>query len=483
MNSSAQLRSDPEDFAPDFNSTEAANAALPPSELQQPALKQQVAERLAAHRARRLPTAAPETPGPTGNHANDRTPHLRPRSARIAAAVAERYAQSPSYRAFLSSEAERSVQQAHAAADIATINAHAIDLAQQQLLADLDRWQWTSATEPDTSASAAMAASSVVTRMHAASAPSPAVSASAPTATPVHEVATPAFTVRLYEDVGPMPSVPSRRAGGSPSINLADTDFDAEREALDDEITFRKDPWFEEITAPEPLPANLIEFPRQLIAARKARPRRAEGPLLDDETGADATSQLRIFEVEADQISAAPANDSVTPDWTSITLAALPSAAPELYAWGDGSPTLVPQAAPVSRRLMSGLVDATLIAAATILFLATAAETHLLLTHGANLRLSLPFAAATIGGSGAALTLLYLLLSFTLGDQTAGMRFARIGLCTFADENPTRRAMRRRLLAMFLSAVPLGLGFLWACLDEDRLGWHDRMSRMYQRAY
>ena len=23
----------------------------------------------------------------------------------------------------------------------------------------------------------------------------------------------------------------------------------------------------------------------------------------------------------------------------------------------------------------------------------------------------------------------------------------------------------------------------WALLDEDRLGWHDRMSRMYQRAY
>lgn len=482
MNSSAQLRSDPDDFAPDFHSTEAAPATLPPFALTEPALKQQVAERLAAHRARRLPTAAPETPVLPGNRANDRandrTP--RPRSARIAAAVAERYAQSPTYRAFLSSEAERSVQQAHAAAEIATINAHAIALAQQQLLADLDQWQWTSATEPDTSASAAVAAANVVTRMHAAAARTAALAA---VPLPVHELATPTFTVRLYEDVGPTSPAPSHRAGGSPSIDLADTNLDAEREALDDEITFRKDPWFDEITALEPLPANLIEFPRQLIAARKARPRRAEGPLLDDETGADPTSQLRIFEVEADQLSSAPAIDSVTPDWTSITLAALPSAAPEPYAWGDSSPTLVPQAAPISRRLISGLVDASIIAAGTTLFLATAAKTHLLLTHATTLRLSLPFAAASIAGSVAALTLLYLLLSFTFGDQTAGMRFARIGLCTFADENPTRRAMRRRLLAMFLSAVPLGLGFLWATLDEDRLGWHDRMSRIYQRAY
>ncbi len=480
MNSSALLRSDPDDLAPDFDSTEAATAAFSPLELKQPALKQQVAERLAAHRARRSPTAGASEPATLSTEATRSNSSSRPRSARIAAAVAERYAQSPSYRAFLSSEAERSVQHAHAAAEIATINAHAIALAQQQLLADLEQWQWTSATEPDTSASAAVAAADVVTMMHA----TPAAIVPAPTAPAlVQEVAPHAFTVRLYENVGPAAPTPSRRAGGTASIDLSDADSDAEREALDDEITFRKDPWFDEITAPEPLPANLIEFPRQLIAARKARPRRAEGPLLADETGSDSTSQLRIFEVEADQISAAPANDSVTPDWTSITLAALPSSAPEPNVWGDGSPTLVPQAAPVARRLMSGLVDGVLIAAATTLFLATAAETHLLLSHGAILRLSLPFAAAAITGSGAALTLLYLLLSFTLGDQTAGMRYARIGLCTFADENPTRRAMRRRLLAMFLSAAPLGLGFVWACLDEDRLGWHDRMSRMYQRAY
>jgi hypothetical protein len=63
------------------------------------------------------------------------------------------------------------------------------------------------------------------------------------------------------------------------------------------------------------------------------------------------------------------------------------------------------------------------------------------------------------------------------------MRCVRIGLCTFGDENPTRKAMRRRIVAVVLSAVPFGLGFIWAALDEERLSWHDRVSGMYQRGY
>jgi uncharacterized RDD family membrane protein YckC len=81
------------------------------------------------------------------------------------------------------------------------------------------------------------------------------------------------------------------------------------------------------------------------------------------------------------------------------------------------------------------------------------------------------------------LVLLYQVLFFWFSEATPGMRCARIALCTFDDENPTRRAIRRRGLAMLLSACPLGLGFLWAALDEDRLTWHDRISRMYQRSY
>jgi hypothetical protein len=63
------------------------------------------------------------------------------------------------------------------------------------------------------------------------------------------------------------------------------------------------------------------------------------------------------------------------------------------------------------------------------------------------------------------------------------MRYAKIALCTFEDDNPTRKAMRNRVGALLLSALPLGLGFLWSFFDDDHLGWHDRVTRTYQRSY
>jgi len=77
----------------------------------------------------------------------------------------------------------------------------------------------------------------------------------------------------------------------------------------------------------------------------------------------------------------------------------------------------------------------------------------------------------------------YQALFFAFSTATPGMRFVRIGLCTFRDENPSRKSMRRRILAILLSAVPFGLGFIWAALDEEKLSWHDRVSGMYQRTY
>jgi hypothetical protein len=63
------------------------------------------------------------------------------------------------------------------------------------------------------------------------------------------------------------------------------------------------------------------------------------------------------------------------------------------------------------------------------------------------------------------------------------MRAARLAFCTFSEKNPTRGALRRRLVSTALAACPLGLGLVWMALDSDRLGWHDRMSRIYPRVY
>jgi hypothetical protein len=61
------------------------------------------------------------------------------------------------------------------------------------------------------------------------------------------------------------------------------------------------------------------------------------------------------------------------------------------------------------------------------------------------------------------------------------MRYASVSLCTFDGQIPSRDQLRSRLGALLLSVAPLGLGAAWAIFDEDRLCWHDRLSRTYLR--
>lgn len=242
------------------------------------------------------------------------------------------------------------------------------------------------------------------------------------------------------------------------------------------------DPFEEATVVPtQPLPANLIEFPRELVATRKARPRLAEGPLRETAEAATDGSQLRIFEVEPESISKEPATNAVLPEWHSIRLDAKPREEfhqPERTARETYSPLfeLPLQTAPLQDRLMAAIVDVSLVMGAFLLFVLVfvACTAHPPTGKPA-------FVGAAIALS--TLALLYQWLFFTYSDATPGMRYAKIALCTFDDDNPTRNAMRSRVGALLLSALPLGLGFLWSFFDEDHLGWHDRITRTYQRSY
>jgi len=418
------------------------------------ALKEQVAQRLAAHRARR-----------TQRLGNSATPIANPtptntRASRIAAAVAERYANSQSYRAFLAAQAEAAIREAEAAAEVAALNAQAVADAQYQLLAELDQWTLTP--------------------------PTPAPAATIPVAKPDRpgglapdhtKSADSGLTVWLYDADQVSPSFPQTTVNRLQSQSALD---EAESLALDEEIAFRQSPTFEDAGAPIDIPGNLIEFPRQLVAPRKARPRLAEGPLREEADQSAETAQLRIFEVEATQISIAPAVESVAPEWSSILLAAQPVSAVVEAPEAPFQPVYSPQTARFSLRLMAAVVDGCIITAALLAFTAAFAISVGKLPSG---HLTLQTAAIGVLGTFAVLSLMYQLLFFTLSEATPGMRYARIALCTFSDDNPTRTAMRRRIFAIVLAACPLGIGFLWAWLDEDGLGWHDRISRMYQRSY
>jgi uncharacterized RDD family membrane protein YckC len=422
------------------------------------ALKEQVAERLAAHRARRT-----QRPG------NTITPIASPapansRASRIAAAVAERYANSQSYRAFLEQQAEAAIREAEAAAEIAALNAQAVADAQYQLLADLDQWALTPPTP------APVTTIPPVGKPVVAQAVAPAIPQSPDSG----------LTVWLYDANQATPS-PPRTVTTSNRIQSQSALDEAEGLALDEEIAFRQSPTFEDAGAPVDIPANLIEFPRQLIASRKARPRLAEGPLREEADQTTDAAQLRIFEVQATQISTAPAIESVAPEWSSILLAAHPVSAVVESPEAPFQPVLSPQTAPFGLRIMAAIVDGCIVMAALLAFIAAFAFTVGKLPGDG--RMTLQTAAIGVIGTFAVLALLYQLLFFTFSEATPGMRYARIALCTFSDDNPSRAAMRRRIFAAVLAACPLGIGFLWAWLDEDGLGWHDRIARMYQRSY
>jgi uncharacterized RDD family membrane protein YckC len=271
------------------------------------------------------------------------------------------------------------------------------------------------------------------------------------------------------------------------------------------------DPFEEALVAPaQPLPARVLEFPRELVAARKARPRAAEGPLR--ETGADPEkTQLRIFEVEPEAISHQPVlEEAALPGWSTIRLDAAPRtmeaemaattaerpargtsgradshAAPlssragrTSRGGGKGASLLagMPHVAPMGDRLLAAAVDAALVLCAFAMFVAVFVACT---AHPPSGKPALVAAGAALVGFIA----LYQWLFFTFAESTPGMRCARIALCTFDDENPGRKTLQHRVGALFLAALPLGLGFLWALLDDDRLGWHDRMTRTYQRSY
>jgi uncharacterized RDD family membrane protein YckC len=306
---------------------------------------------------------------------------------------------------------------------------------------------------------------------------------------------------------------------------------EAEARRLDEEIAFRKSPVFEEPAGPPiPLPANLIEFPRQLVAPRKARPRYAEGPLLTAAVPAPGEGQLRIFEVDPGQISTNPVPaEAPAPQWTSIWLdapgpapsdsvgdnpsePAQPAVGPLAEPSARSAP--LPQIASIARRLKATAIDSALLLAGFLAFAATfllAASRSIpwhttvalstaslsLDRHSVLARIAAQAAAQftahtglqpslALTASALVLALFYILyqaLFFSFSESTPGMRYARIALCTFDDENPTRRAMRRRILVVLVSVCPLGLGLLWATLDEDRLSWHDRLTRTYHRSY
>ena len=73
----------------------------------------------------------------------------------------------------------------------------------------------------------------------------------------------------------------------------------------------------------------------------------------------------------------------------------------------------------------------------------------------------------------------YRFLFIVSTGSTPGLLVNRLKLVRFDGTAPSRRLRRWRVLASYMSALALGLGYLWSILDEDGLCWHDRITRTH----
>ena len=85
------------------------------------------------------------------------------------------------------------------------------------------------------------------------------------------------------------------------------------------------------------------------------------------------------------------------------------------------------------------------------------------------------FALAVGSATWIAIGSLYMVVFWSFAGQTPGMRFFGIRLGTDGRGLPPRKSLRR-LVGLFLAAIPFGLGFLGVLFDERRRGWQDRLA-------
>lgn len=94
-------------------------------------------------------------------------------------------------------------------------------------------------------------------------------------------------------------------------------------------------------------------------------------------------------------------------------------------------------------------------------------------TFGQQLSLAAAIVLGVLGflAAGAVFSVFWALVG-----QTPGMRFLSIRLTYHGSRDITLGLAARRFLAVILSVIPFGLGFLAVLRDPSRRAWHDRMT-------
>jgi len=130
------------------------------------------------------------------------------------------------------------------------------------------------------------------------------------------------------------------------------------------------------------------------------------------------------------------------------------------------------QAASMSRRLLAGTIDGLLVVSAFAVFIYIFFRVNSIMPP-----LQQAAAISVILAGLFWIAYQYLFLVYT--GSTPGLKLAKLQLSRFDGAAVPRRIRRWRVLASVLSALSLALGYVWCFLDEDRLCWHDRITRTY----
>jgi uncharacterized RDD family membrane protein YckC len=213
---------------------------------------------------------------------------------------------------------------------------------------------------------------------------------------------------------------------------------------------------------------NVIEFPRSL----------EQDLLFAHELAESISATPRILESEPPEATVEPEPPvSKLQPLATFHLDDYVSSAPDSWQADEEEESEIElplQVAPANARTMCVLTDAVVVLTASALFAVIVMSIAKFVPQG---RLGVALALLLPLGLWSAYHYLFLVY----GRATLGMQMAQLELSSFEGCVPTRRIRAWRALSLLLSCASLGLGFAWAMVDEDRLGWHDRITRTYLR--
>lgn len=130
-----------------------------------------------------------------------------------------------------------------------------------------------------------------------------------------------------------------------------------------------------------------------------------------------------------------------------------------------------PVALPVHRVMAAGLdLSMVIIALGVFVALFQLADARIIFNS-----ITIPiYVAAALAIAG-----FYKLLWWLPGADSPGMRWSRLRLLNFDGLPPTRKQRTYRLAGACLSLAAAGLGLIWALADEEKLTWHDHISKTF----